>query len=69
MTLKEFIKYKDDDDFSYLVIEVSNDQFYGFNLSIKEEENQAMNIVSNSDWYVVGWKVSREMLLWVKTAK
>ena len=69
MTLKEFIKYKDDDDFSYLVIEVSNDQFYGFNLSIKEEENQAMNIVSDSDWYVVGWKVSRKMPLWVKTAK
>ena len=69
MTLKEFIKYKVEDDFSYLVIEACNDQFYGFNLRNKEEKNQAKNIVRDSDWYVVGWKVSRELPSWVKKAK
>ncbi len=49
MTLKEFIKYK------------VEDEFYGYNLRNKEEKNQAKNIVCNSDWYVVGWKVSREL--------
>ena len=66
MTLKEFIKYTVEDDFSYLVIEACNDQFYGFNLRNKEEKNQAKNIVRDSDWYVVGWKVSRELPSWVK---
>jgi hypothetical protein len=68
MTIKDLIKYKDDDDFAYLVIEASNDQFYGFNPKNKEENNQAKNIVRDSDWYVVGWKVSRELPSWVKKA-
>ncbi len=68
MTLKEFIKYTVEDDFSYLVIEACNDQFYGFSLRNKEEKNQAKNIVHDSDWYVAGWKVSREFPSWVKKA-
>ncbi len=51
------------------MIEACSDQFYGFNLRNKEEKNQAKNIVHNSDWYVVGWKVSRELPSWVKKAK
>ncbi len=27
------------------------------------------NIVRDSDWYVVGWKVSRELPSWVEKAK
>ena len=50
MTLKDFIKYKVDDDFAYLVIEACNDQFYGFNLRNKEEKYQAMNVVCDSDF-------------------
>ena len=68
MTLKDFIKYKVDDDFAYLVIESCNYQFYWFNPRNKEEKYQATNIVRNSDWYVVGWKVSRELPSWVKHA-
>jgi hypothetical protein len=46
MTLKEFIKYTVEDDFSYFVIEACNDQFYGFNLRNKEEEKSGKEYCS-----------------------
>ena len=60
MTLKDFIKYKVDDDIAYLVIEACNDQFYGFNLRYKEEKYQSTNVVCDSDWCVVG--VSKDII-------
>ena len=64
MTLKDFIKYKVDDDFAYLVIEDCNDQFYRFNLRNKEEKYQATNIVRDYDCMLSVGKYQVNFLLW-----
>ena len=45
MSLEELIKFAVDDNFSYLVIEACNGNFYGFNLSNKNERVKAECIV------------------------
>jgi hypothetical protein len=69
MSLEELIKFTVDDNFSYLVIEACNGKFYGFNLSNKNERVKSEYIISNEDWFVVGWKISRKLPPWVLNAK
>ena len=69
MSLDELIKFRVDDNFSYLVVEACDEIFYVFNLRNKNERDKAEFIVSDADWFVVGWKISRKLPSWVLSAK
>jgi hypothetical protein len=69
MSLEELIKFTVDENFSYLVIEASDGKFYRFDLRNKNERVKAEYIVSDEDWFVVSWKVSRKLPPWVLNAK
>ena len=69
MSLEELIKFTVDGNFSYLVIEACNEKNYGFNLRNKNERVKAECIVSDKDWFVVGWKISTKLPPWVLNVK
>ena len=72
-------KYFEDDKFLYLVVEVA-DLIFGFDLTIDEEKEIAVKIVTQSysvlgidgknvDIIIGGWKVARELPTWIKDLK
>ena len=72
-------KYYEDDKFLYLVVEVA-DLIFGFDLTIDEEKEIAVKIVTQSysvlgidgknvDIIIGGWKVARVLPTWIKDLK
>ncbi len=75
ITFDEILKFVKDEQFKYLVLEIINDDYYGFNLKIKLERKTAketvlgnQTVVVNADRYVIGWKGAKELPLWVNDA-
>ncbi len=69
------LKFVEDEQFKYLVLESINDEYTGFNLKMKLERKTAKEIVLsnwtvlvNADEFVVGWKVVKELPSWVNDA-
>ncbi len=75
ITFDEILKFVEDEQFKYLVLESINDIYYGFNLKNKLERKTAKEIVLgnwtvlvNVDEYVIGLKVAKELPSWVNNA-
>jgi len=79
MSVDDMEKYFEDDKFLYLVVEVA-DLIFGFDLTIDEEKEIAVKIVTQSysvlgidgknvDIIIGGWKVARELPTWIKDLK
>jgi hypothetical protein len=69
ITYDEILKFVEDEQFKYLVLESINDNYYGFILNNKLERKTAKQIVLgnwtvdvNADEYVIGWKLAKELL-------
>jgi hypothetical protein len=62
------MKYKENENFNYLVIKSSHGEYYGFNLKVKKERSYAFKIVSPDecdDFMVVGLKVAKKLPKWI----
>ena len=79
MSVDDMEKYYEDDKFLYLVVEVA-DLIFGFDLTIDEEKEIAVKIVTQSysvvgidgkkvDVIIGGWKVARVLPTWIKDSK
>ncbi len=75
ITFDEILKFVEDEQFKYLVLESIYDKYYGFNLKMKLERKTAKEIVLsnwtvlvNADEFVIGWKVVKELPSWVNDA-
>jgi hypothetical protein len=75
ITFDEILKFVEDEQFKYLVLESINDNYYGFNLKNKLQRKTAKEIVSgnwtvlvNTDEYVIWWNVAKELPSWVNNA-
>ena len=79
MSVDDMEKYYEDDKFLYLVVEVA-DLIFGFDLTIDEEKEIAVKIVTQSysvvgidgknvDVIIGGWKVARVLPTWIKDLK
>jgi hypothetical protein len=79
MSVDDMEKYYEEDKFLYLVVEVA-DLIFGFDLTIDEEKEIAVKIVTQSysvvgidgknvDVIIGGWKVARVLPTWIKDLK
>jgi len=79
LSVDDMENYYEDDKFIYLVVEVA-DLIFGFDLTIDEEKEIAVKIVTQSysvvgidgkkvDVIIGGWKVARVLLTWIKDSK
>jgi hypothetical protein len=71
LIMNDIMEYKENENFTYLVIESSHDDYYGFNLKVKREHTHATKIMSpeeRDDFMVVGWKVAKKLPTWIHNA-
>jgi hypothetical protein len=75
ITFDEILKFVEDEQFKYLVLESVNDNYYGFNLKNKLARKTSKEIVLgnwmvlvDADEYVIGWKVAKNIPSWVNNA-
>ncbi len=68
ITFDEILKFVEDEQLKYLVLESINDNFFGFNLKMKLERKTEKEIVLGNrtvlvyaDEFVIGWKVAKEL--------
>jgi hypothetical protein len=75
ITFDEMLKFVEDEQFKYLVLESINDKYFVFNLKMKLERKTAKEIalgnwmvLVNADEFVIGWKGAKELPSWVNDA-
>jgi hypothetical protein len=75
ITFDEILKFVEDEQFKFLVLESIDDNYYGFNLKNKLERKTAKEIVLgnwtvvvNADEYIIGWKMAKKLPSWVNNA-
>jgi hypothetical protein len=66
LTAVNIIKFTQEDEMKYLIIEHSSGNYYGFNLHESNERTSAISIVQDQEEFMVmGWKVAKVIPTWV----
>ncbi len=68
MTSDDLNRFIQVDNFKYLIVEATNESYYGFNLSNDVEKAAAIQVVKDKDDFtVVGWSIGKTIPNWVKS--
>jgi hypothetical protein len=66
LNVVDIIKFTEEDEMKYLIIEHSSGEYFGFNLCESNECTSAISIVQDKDEFMVmGWKVAKVIPTWV----
>ena len=66
LTVVYIIKFTDEDEMKYLIVEHSSGKYFGFKLCKSNERSIAFSIVQDKDEFMVmGWKVAKVIPTWV----
>jgi hypothetical protein len=66
LTVVNVIKFTEEDEMKYLIVEHSSGKYFGFNLHKSIEHSTAFSIVQDKDEFMVmGWKVAKVIPTWV----
>jgi hypothetical protein len=66
LTAVDIIKFTEEDDMKYLIVEHSSGKYFGFNLHESNERTSAISIVQDKEEFMVmGWKVAKVIPTWV----
>jgi hypothetical protein len=66
LTAVDIIKFTEEDEMKYLIIEHSSGNYFGFNLHESNECTSAISIVQDKEEFMVmGWKVAKVIPTWV----
>ncbi len=66
LTVVDIIKFTEEDEIKYLIVEHSTGKYSGFNLCESNERISAISIVQDKDEFMVmGWKVAKVIPTWV----
>jgi hypothetical protein len=65
-TVVDIIKFTEEDEMKYLIVEHSSGKYFGFNLRESNKRSTAFSIVQDKDEVMVmGWKVAKVIPTWV----
>jgi hypothetical protein len=66
LTVVDILKFTEEDEMKYLIVEHSNGKYFGFNLCESAGCSTAFSIVQDKDEFmVIGWKVAKVIPTWV----
>ncbi len=66
LTVVNIIKFAEEDEMKYLIVEHSSGKYFGFILRESDEGTSAISIVQDKDEFMVmGWKVAKVIPTWV----
>ena len=66
LTAVKIIKFTEEDEMKYLIIEHSSGNYFGFNLHESNERTSGISIVQDKEEFVVmRWKVAKVIPTWV----
>ncbi len=66
LTAVNFIKFTEEDEMKYLIVEHSSGKYFWFNLRESNEHTSAISIGQDKDEFMVmGWKVAKVIPTWV----
>jgi hypothetical protein len=66
LTVVNIIKFPEEDEMKYLIVEHSSGKYFGFNLHESNKRTSAISIVQDKDEFMVmGWKVAKVIPTWV----
>ncbi len=66
LTAVDIIKFTEEDEMKYLIVEHSIGNYFGFNLHESNECTSTISIVQDKDEFMVmGWKVAKVIPTWV----
>jgi hypothetical protein len=66
LTVVDIIKFTEEDEMIYLIVEHSSGKYFGFKLCKSNERSIAFSIVQDKDEFMVmGWKVAKVIPTWV----
>jgi hypothetical protein len=66
LTVVNIIKFTEEDEMKYLVVEHSSGKYIGFNLCESDKRTSAISIMQDKDEFMVmGWKVAKVIPNWV----
>jgi hypothetical protein len=66
LTVVDIIKFTEEDEMKYLIVEHSSGKYFGCNLCESDERTSAISIVQCKDEFMVmGWKVAKVIPTWV----
>jgi hypothetical protein len=66
LTVVDIIKFTEEDEMKYLIVEYSSGKYFGFKLRESNERTSAISIVQDKDEFMVmGWKVAKVIPTWV----
>ncbi len=66
LTVVNIIKFTEEDEMKYLIVEHSSGKYFGFNLCESNKHTSAISIVEDKDEFMVmGWKVAKVIPTWV----
>jgi hypothetical protein len=66
LTAVDIIKFTEEDEMKYLIIEHSSGNYFGFNLHESNERTSPISIVQDKEEFLVmGWKVAKVIPTWV----
>jgi hypothetical protein len=65
LTVVDIIKFTDQDEMKYLIVEHSSGKYFGFNRRESDKRTSAISIVQDKDEFMVmGWKVAKVIPTW-----
>jgi hypothetical protein len=65
-TVVDIIKFTEEDEMKYLIVEHSRGKYFGFNLRESDKRTSAISIVQDKDEFMVmGWKIAKVIPTWV----
>ncbi len=66
LTVVDIIKFTEEDEMKYLIVEHSSGKYFGFNLCKSDKRSTVFSIVQDKDeLLVMGWKVAKVIPTWV----
>jgi hypothetical protein len=66
LTVVDIIKFTEEEEMKYLIVEHSSGKYFGFNLHESDRRSTAFSIVQDKDEFMVmGWKVAKVISTWV----
>jgi hypothetical protein len=66
LTVVNIIKFPEEDEMKYLIVEHSSGKYFGFNLRESNKHTSTISIVQDKDEFMVmGWKVAKFIPTWV----
>jgi hypothetical protein len=66
LTVVDIIKFTEEDEMKYSIVEHSSGKYFGFNLRESNERTSAISTMQDKDEFMVmGWKVAKVIPTWV----